>query len=45
MECEICHKEQHGFDLAYLKENGSCPDCDTEENEKKIKEIMNSRHF
>jgi hypothetical protein len=39
--CPICGKKLKGFDLAYLRENGSCMDCDTEENEDKIKEALN----
>lgn len=42
-DCPICDKKLRGFDLAYLRENGSCMDCDTEENEDKIKEIMSTR--
>ena len=42
--CPICNKKLKGFDLAYLKENGSCYSCDTEENEDKIKEYLSTIH-
>lgn len=52
MPCGICGKSadwigglhEHRFKVLYIQENGFCPTCDTEENEKKVEQLLKKKY-